>query len=84
MHDTVWNDDGLSLSIGPSPEAPAANWSEDEHCSLCEALDRVLNKGVVVMGDLTISVAGIDLLYLQLRVLLTSIKTAWPAAESAP
>lgn len=82
MSDPVWNDDGLRLTFGPSPEAPTANWSEGEHCSLCEVLDRVLNKGAVVMGDLTISVAGIDLLYLELRVLLSSIKTAWPAAES--
>ncbi|MDS4059780.1 MAG: gas vesicle protein [Candidatus Contendobacter sp.] len=84
MHNAVWSDDGLNLSIGPPPEAPTARWGENEHCSLCEVLDRVLNKGAVVMGDLTISVAGIDLLYLQLRVLLTSIKTAWPAAESTP
>ena len=44
--------------------------------SLCEALDRVLNKGVVVVGDVTISVADIDLVYLGLQVILTSIETA--------
>jgi len=49
---------------------------EQEHVSLCEALDRVLNKGVVVVGDLTISVADIDLVYLGLQVILTSIETA--------
>ena len=49
---------------------------EQEHVSLCEALDRVLNKGVVVVGDVTISVADIDLVYLGLQVILTSIKTA--------
>lgn len=47
-----------------------------EHISLCEALDRVLNAGAVVVGDLTISVANIDLLYLGLRVILSSIETA--------
>jgi hypothetical protein len=35
-----------------------------EHISLCETLDRVLNKGVVIHGDLTISVANVDLIYL--------------------
>ena len=49
---------------------------EQEHVSLCEALDRVLNKGVVVVGDVTISVADIDLIYLGLQVILTSIETA--------
>ncbi len=33
----------------------------DQHVSLCETLDRVLNTGVVVHGDITISVAIIDL-----------------------
>jgi len=44
--------------------------------SLCEVLDRVLNKGVVVAGEATISVADIDLIYLGLQIVLTSIETA--------
>ena len=32
---------------------------EKEHVSLCEALDRVLNKGAVIVGDVMISVADI-------------------------
>ena len=47
-----------------------------EHVSLCETLDRVLNKGVVVVGEVFISVAGIDLVYLGLNLVLTSIETA--------
>ena len=47
-----------------------------EHISLCEALDRVLNKGVVVVGEVTISVANVDLIYLGLQLMLTSIETA--------
>ena len=47
---------------------------DEEHISLCEALDRILYKGAVVAGDLTISVANIDLIYLELRLLLTSIE----------
>ncbi|MCG2739040.1 MAG: gas vesicle protein [Syntrophaceae bacterium] len=49
---------------------------EKEHCSLCEALDRVLNKGAVIVGDVMISVADIDLIYLSLQVILTSVETA--------
>lgn len=44
--------------------------------SLAEVLDRVLNKGAVVTGEVVISVAGIDLVYLGLNVVLTSIQTA--------
>ncbi len=43
--------------------------------SLCETLDRVLNKGVVVAGEVVISVADIELIYLNVRVLLTSVET---------
>lgn len=55
----------------------------DKHISLCEALDRTLNKGVVVNGELTISVADIDLIYLGLRVILTSTETALNMKKSA-
>lgn len=48
---------------------------DEEHISLCETLDRVLNKGVVVAGEVVISVADIDLIYLGLQVILTSVET---------
>lgn len=49
---------------------------DGQRLSLCEVLDRVLNKGAVVVGEVTISVADVDLLYLGLQVVLTSIETA--------
>jgi len=49
---------------------------ESERVSICEVLDRVLNKGVVVAGEVTISVADVDLIYLGLNLVLTSIETA--------
>jgi hypothetical protein len=55
---------------------PDLSLNENEHISLCEVLDRILNKGAVVVGEVTISVANIDLLYLGLQVILTSIETA--------
>lgn len=58
---------------------PPGSFDEEGHVSLCEALDRVLNKGAVIQGDLTISVADVDLLYVGLRVVLTSIETAMRA-----
>ena len=47
-----------------------------EQVSLCEALDRVLNKGAVVVGEVMISVANIDLIYLGLQLILSSVETA--------
>jgi hypothetical protein len=58
---------------------------EHEQISLCETLDRVLNKGVVVVGEVIISVADIDLVYLGLQLMLTSVETAreWQAETMA-
>ena len=44
--------------------------------SLLEILDHVLNSGVVIHGSLVISLAGVDLVYLGLNVVLTSVETA--------
>ena len=49
---------------------------EQRSSSLCELLDRVLNTGVVATGDIVISVADVDLIYLNLQLLLTSVETA--------
>lgn len=48
----------------------------DEEVSLLEILDHVLNAGVVINGSLVISLAGVDLVYLGLSVVLTSVETA--------
>ena len=43
--------------------------------TLSEVLDRVVNKGAVVAGEIVISVAGVDLIYLGVNVVLTSVET---------
>lgn len=48
---------------------------KSKEVTLLEILDRVLNKGVVISGDVVISVADIDLIYLGLKVLLSSVET---------
>jgi hypothetical protein len=55
----------------------------EEQLTLLELVDRVLNKGVVVTGDITLSVAGVDLVYVGLRVLLASAGTLDRLAEEA-
>ena len=47
-----------------------------EEASLLEVLDHVLNAGIVLHGSLVISVAGVDLVYLGLNAVLTSVETA--------
>lgn len=48
----------------------------DRSVSLLDLLDRILSKGVLAHGDLTLSVAGVDLVYLGLRAILTSADRA--------
>jgi len=48
---------------------------ESRDVTLLEILDRVLNKGVVLTGDLIISVADIDLVYVEVKLLLSSVET---------
>lgn len=49
--------------------------SPAQQVTLADLLDRVLDAGVVVAGNAVISVAGVDLIYLDLRLLLASIET---------
>jgi hypothetical protein len=49
---------------------------ETEELVLGDLLNHVLDKGVVIGGTVTISVADIDLVVLDLRLLLTSVETA--------
>lgn len=48
----------------------------EERLFLCEVLNRLLNKGVVVAGDVTISLADVDLIWIGLRLIVTSVETA--------
>jgi hypothetical protein len=49
---------------------------DDRQLVLGDLLNHVLDKGVVISGAVTISVADIDLLLVDLRLLLTSVETA--------
>jgi hypothetical protein len=64
--------------LEPYPETMMleASLPENKDVSLCEALDRILNKGAVLFGEVMISVADIDLVYLGLQVILASMETA--------
>ena len=49
---------------------------ESTDVSLLETLDHVLNRGLVIAGEITISVADIDLIFIGLNVLVSSVETA--------
>jgi gas vesicle structural protein len=63
-----------------SLSAPSA-----DEMSLLELADRLLNRGVVLTGEATLSVAGVDLIYLGLNVVLTAVENLRPRnAAAAP
>lgn len=49
--------------------------ARNKDVSLIDILDVILDKGVAIKGDLIISIAGVDLVYLDLRVLIASVET---------
>jgi hypothetical protein len=49
--------------------------SEHERLALGELVNRVLDKGVVVTGEVTISIGGVDLLFLGLQLILSSVES---------
>jgi len=44
--------------------------------ALVDLVDRLLGGGVVIAGDITLAVADVDLVYVQLRALVSSVATA--------
>lgn len=48
----------------------------DRDVALVDLLDRLLGGGVVIAGDITLTVADVDLVYVSLRALVTSVATA--------
>jgi gas vesicle structural protein len=47
-----------------------------KEATLLDLVDRLLDKGVVLTGDVTLSVADVDLVYVGLRVLISSVEAA--------
>jgi Gas vesicle protein len=55
-----------------SPSAVSA----ERDVALVDLVDRLLGGGVVIAGDITLSVADVDLVYVGLRALVSSVATA--------
>lgn len=55
---------------------------ENTHeATLLDMLDKLLNKGVVLQGDIVLGVAGVDLVYARLATLLTAIDRVMPGYQ---
>lgn len=70
-------DEDLNLDLGPIGHLrDTGESSMAERASVVDLLDRIIGKGVVVKGDIVISVADVDLIALHLGILLASIDKA--------
>jgi hypothetical protein len=66
-------DDSVADQVLDAPES-----------TMLDLLDNLLNKGVMANGDVTLGVAGIDLIYLRLSTLLCAADRVLPRAELPP
>ncbi|MGZ5416921.1 MAG: gas vesicle protein [Nocardioides sp.] len=58
-----------TVEVGASADAPAS-----PQIALVDLLDRLLGSGVVLAGDVVISLAGVDLVQVRLHALITSVR----------
>jgi len=72
MTDTELPSTGLATTGLPSTGLATTGYP-NERVSLVDLLDRVLAGGVVVSGEITLSIADVDLVVISLRALLTSV-----------
>ena len=57
---------------------------EPPEASVLDVLDQLLNKGVMLTGDVTLGVAGIDLIYFRLSSILCAADRVLPRAPESP
>lgn len=61
---------------------PAAAWPDpsplvpERHVALVDLLDRLLAGGVVIVGEITLSIADVDLVRISLRAMIASVRAA--------
>ena len=61
-----------------------SNLSEEQKdISLLELLDRLLDKGIVIYGDVILSIADVDLVYLGIRLVIGSVDSVWGNKKDA-
>lgn len=69
--------DPLAGRLGPAPSRAAAmSYPPSSSASLADILERVLDKGIVIAGDIRINLLDIELLTIKLRILIASVDKA--------
>lgn len=63
-------------SAGPSPARTLQPYNQGTSANLADILERVLDKGIVIVGDIKIDLLDIELLTIRLRLLVTSVDKA--------
>lgn len=61
-----------------------ANPYDHEELTLLELVDRLIEGGVVIHGDITLAVADVDLVYVSLRALVASVNALESAGSHLP
>jgi hypothetical protein len=73
----------VDMAAARNPVDAALQPDDSEQLVLSDLINRVLDKGVVISGHVTISVADIDLVALDLRLLISSVETAIARTQAA-
>lgn len=73
----------VSKSAAPN-DTVADQLLDAPESTLLDLLDNLLNKGVMANGDVTLGVAGIDLIYLRLSALLCAADRVLPSGDRPP
>src|SRR5947209_19465884 len=66
--------DGNSVSRVGEYRRPMA--TQTQSTNLADLLERVLDKGIVIAGDVTLALATVDILTLKIRLLIASVDKA--------
>ncbi|GAA3819482.1 gas vesicle protein [Nocardioides panacisoli] len=72
---TELRNDSVERRPGPSAASPYAD-RQPRPASLADVLDRVLDKGIVIAGDIQVNLLDIELLTIKIRLLVASVDRA--------
>ena len=72
--------------MSPRKKPPRSSKADEilgpEDASLLDIVDNLLNKGVVLSGDITIALANVDLVYARLSLLLSAADRVLPGEQT--
>ncbi|MEU7278318.1 gas vesicle protein [Streptomyces sp. NPDC045431] len=66
----------VSSNLGSFPSRASPSYGQGSSANLADILERVLDKGIVIAGDIRINLLDIELLTIKLRLLVASVDKA--------